>query len=110
MEGPLSGDHGRRILVLHNGQTSQCSHCLRKAGPGGCPAGGNGKACDKMKIPRAKMLQYMQSLRRQVGYVSLKAQYTEQQARNFPSLPGFDSDILNNMDEKEGDGDLVQKR
>ena len=40
MEGPLSGDQGRRVLVLHNGQVSQCSHCLRKAGPGGCPAGG----------------------------------------------------------------------
>ena len=45
LEGPLSGDQGRRVLVLHNGQMSQCSHCLRKSGKGGCPAGGNGKAC-----------------------------------------------------------------
>ena len=45
MEGPLQGDQGRRILVLHNGQISQCSHCLRQAGSG-CSAGGNGKACN----------------------------------------------------------------
>ena len=32
LEGPLSGDQGRRVLVLHNGQGSQCSHCLRMAG------------------------------------------------------------------------------
>ena len=108
LEGPLSGDHGRRILVLHNGQASQCSHCLRKAGPGGCPAGGNGKACDKMNTPRGKMLQYMQSLRAHVGYVSIKVKYTEMQARNFPSLPGFDTDISRSMEENlDGEEYLV---
>ena len=99
LEGPLSGDQGRRVLVLHNGQVSQCSHCFRKAGPGGCPAGGNGKACNLMGTPRGKMLHYMQSLKAQVGYVSLKTKYMEKQARNFPPLPGFDTDIRSNMEE-----------
>ena len=101
LEGPLSGDQGRRVLVLHNGQMSQCSHCLRKSGNGGCPAGGNGKACFLMKTPRAKMATYMQSLYAQVGYVSLKTKHMEQQARSFPSLPGFDSDIPSNMEEND---------
>ena len=106
MEGPLSGDQGRRVLVLHNGQVSQCSHCLRKAVPGGCPAGGNGKACNLMQTPRAKMFNYMLSLKTQTGYVSLKTKYTEKQARHFPSLPGFDTEISSNMDEN-GDADIV---
>ena len=39
IEGPLSGDQGRRVLVLHNGQTSLCSHCPKKAGPDGYSKG-----------------------------------------------------------------------
>ena len=31
MEGPLEGDLGSRVTVLHTGQTQQCSHCLRRA-------------------------------------------------------------------------------
>ena len=31
MEGPLPGDQGRRITVLHQGQSQQCSHCLKTA-------------------------------------------------------------------------------
>ena len=107
MEGPLSGDQGRRVLVLHNGQLSQCSHCLRQAGRGGCPAGGNGKACKQMNEPRAKMHLYMQGLRTHAGYVSLKTMYMEHQAKNYPSLPGFDSDITSNMEEVEGDGEGI---
>ena len=101
MEGPLSGDQGKRVLVLHNGQIPQCSHCLRRAGNGGCPAGGNGKACNLLKTPRAKMAQYMQSLREKIGYVSLKTRFLELQAKNFPSLQGFDTDIVNNMEEHD---------
>ena len=99
-EGHLSGDQGRRILVLHNGQVSQCSHCLRRAGQG-CPAGGNGKACRQMDVPRAKMHLYMQGLRAQTGYVSLKTLYLENQAKNFPSLMGFEEEIPNNIEEPE---------
>ena len=103
LEGPLSGDQGRRVLVLHNGQVPQCSNCLKRAGQGGCPAGGNGKACNLLKTPRAKMAHYMQGLRDKIGYVSLKTRYLEMQAKNFPSLQGFDTDIISNMEENEGD-------
>ena len=87
LEGPLPGDQGRGILVLHNGQPSQCSNCLRRASTG-CPGGGNGKICELKKTPRAKMLSYMQSLKVKLGYESLKSKYLEKQAKNFPSLHG----------------------
>ena len=87
LEGPLPGDTGRRITVLYSGhgQPQQCSHCLRDTSTG-CPGGGNGKVCDSMKTPRAKMSVYMESVRLQDNYVSLKTKYLEQQARSFPSL------------------------
>ena len=88
MEGPLPGDQGKRIVVLHNGQTTQCSHCLRRAGAG-CPAMGIGKACELAGTPRAKMNNYMQGLRSSIGYVSMKIKYIEKQARMFPSLIGL---------------------
>ena len=59
-----------------------------------------------MNTPRAKMLQYMQSLYSQVGYVSLKTKYMEKQARNFPSLPGFDTEISSNMEENSESDNL----
>ena len=97
MEGPLQGDKGRRILVLHNGQESQCSNCLRK-GSSGCPALGNGRLCVEMKTPRGKMNIYMNSLKVKVGYSSLKTKYMEMQARHFPSLQGTDS-LIPTMEE-----------
>ena len=87
MEGPLAGDTGRRILVLHNGQIPQCSNCLKTASQG-CKAGANGKICYELKTPRTKMSIYMESLKHKVGYVSLKLKYQESQARNYPSLQG----------------------
>ena len=45
MEGPLPGDVGKRIVVLHNGQATQCSNCLCRAGVD-CQAMGVGKACE----------------------------------------------------------------
>ena len=78
MEGPLSGDKGKRIVVLHNNQPSQCSHCLRRAVEG-CPAAGIGKACEKTGTPRAKMNQYMESLRKTIGYTSFKIKYSDSQ-------------------------------
>jgi hypothetical protein len=81
LEGPLPGDTRSRITVLHSGQEQQCSYYL-KTGSGGCRAGGNGKACEQLKSTRAKMTDYMEWLRRSVGYESLKSQYL----RQFPSL------------------------
>ena len=88
MEGPLPGDVGKRIVVLHSGQITQCSHCLSKAGSG-CPAMGIGKACERAGTKRVKMTTYMQSLRGLVGYVSLKIRHIEKQAKMFPSLIGL---------------------
>ena len=102
LEGPLSGDQGRRILVLHNNQESQCSHCLRKSSTG-CPGQGNGKACEQIGTPRGKMFLYMQSLRAKLGYISMKTMYMEDQARNFPSLNGTE-EVRSEMTEDE---DLV---
>ena len=73
-EGPLQGDTGSRFTVLHNGQEQQCSFCLKTA-RGGCRAQGNGKDCEMLKSPRAKMTDYMTELKKKVGYESLKAQY-----------------------------------
>ena len=87
MEGPLPGDVGKRIVVLHHGQVTQCSHCLRAAG--GCQAMGIGKICEQMGTPRERMTTYMQALRSNIGYVSLKIQHIEKQAQMFPSLIGI---------------------
>ena len=95
MEGPLSGDEGRRILVLHSGQAQQCSNCLENSPI--CPAAGNGKLCKEMNIPRAKMSEYVNRLKIKTGYTSLKAQYLEMQSRHFPR-PGGDTVPSNEMD------------
>ena len=60
MEGPLEEDKGSRIIVLHQGQEQQFSHCLRR---GNCPGGGNGKACSIMNTPRGKIADYMKYLK-----------------------------------------------
>ena len=81
MEGPLSGDQGCRITVLHNGQMQQCSHCLRREDI--CPGGGNGRACESLKTKRGRIGDYMKYLREGHGYTSMKMEYTQTQ---FPAL------------------------
>ena len=112
LEGPLPGDSGRRITVLYNGhgQPQQCSHCLKDTSTG-CPGGGNGKVCNSMNTPRAKMSVYMESVRIQDNYVSLKTKYLEQQARSFPSLSKDkpDEDHVNQSDQIDNqDRDLQE--
>ena len=87
MEGPMAGDSGRRITVLHPGQTQQCSHCFLTASTG-CKGAGNGKACLQTGTERAKMSNYMQALKNNTGYESLKCKYLRQLARSFPHLQG----------------------
>ena len=53
MEGPLPDYKGKRVIVLHNNQPSQCINCLRRSSEG-CPSMGLGKACDKTGTPRTK--------------------------------------------------------
>ena len=42
MEGPMAGDPGRRVTVLHHGQRQQCSNCFLTAITG-CKGAGNGQ-------------------------------------------------------------------
>ena len=65
LEGPLPGDPGRRVLVLHPGQQRQCSHCLQWE-DSGCKGGGNGKLCKDNNEPRGKMFSYMDMISKQV--------------------------------------------
>ena len=95
MEGPLAGDEGSRVTVLHPGQVQQCSNCLKLASSG-CPAKGNGKACVAMGTPRTQIATYMGMVKMKHGYRSLKAKYYEQ----FPNLGGTGSSGLE-MVEKE---------
>ena len=83
MEGPLAGDEGCRVTVLHPGQIQQCSNCLRIA-TSGCPGKGNGKACVASGTPRTQISTYMDMVKLKHGYRSLKAKYYEQ----FPYLGG----------------------
>ena len=92
MAGPLSGDVGRRITVLHSNQPRQCSHCFKyppstASSPitkADCPGGGDGKTCKSRGTPREKMSKYIELLRTE-GYVSLRdAHFSAQTA--FPAL------------------------
>ena len=87
MEGPLNGDQGCRITVLHSGQTQQCSHCLKREDL--CPGGGNGKTCNNLKTAPSRISDYMKFLRVKHGYVSLKMEYLQMQ---FPALGKSDSE------------------
>ena len=59
------------------------------------------------------MNEYMENLKKKVGYTSLKIKHAEKQARNFPSLLGFPGErsseqehgSLWNMEEKDNSED-----
>ena len=98
MEGPLPGDTGSRITVLHGGQIQQCSNCLKVATQG-CPGQGNGKACAALKVPRTTMNTYMDFLKAKHGYRSMKAKYFEQ----FPAIGGAGNFGMNDMVERNAE-------
>ena len=104
LEGPLPGDTGSRVTVLHSGQEQQCSNCL-KTGRTGCKAFGNGKVCVQLKTPRARMVDYMTELKRVMGYESLKTLHYKQ----FPSLQAEGLGIMDDrpQGEEDEDDDLV---
>ena len=68
MEGPLDQDQGGRITVLHDGQSMQCSHCLRRADS--CPGGGRGKLCKDKRTKRGEIADYMRHLKLNHSYMS----------------------------------------
>ena len=77
MEGPLVGDIGCRVTVLHAGQIPQCYNCLQLATMG-CPGKGNGKACAALGTSRTRLDVYMNMVKTKHGYSSLKQKYFEQ--------------------------------
>ena len=81
LEGPLEGDKGSRITVLHTGQERQCSHCLRTEGD--CPGAGVGRVCYKMGTARGEMKDYMKHLYIKHNYMSMKMKFNQIQ---FPEL------------------------
>ena len=97
MEGPLAGDEGSRVTVLHAGQVQQCSNCLKLA-TSGCPGKGNGKACVATGTPKTMLGTYMDMIRMKHGYRSLKAKYYEQ----FPNLGGTGSSGMKIIERDDG--------
>ena len=69
VEGPLEGDQGCRITVLHPGQIQQCIHCLRREDT--CPGAGVGKMCKERGTKRGAIADYMRHLMLQHNYKSL---------------------------------------
>ena len=96
LAGPQPGDVARRITVLHSGQTRQCSWCLRcrptssstTSSPGHCPGGGDGKICEDMDTPRAKLSDYTTSLKEE-GYMSLKDLHLAEKAARYDAFPSL---------------------
>ena len=110
MEGPLEGDVGCRVTVLHAGQLQQCSHCLRRADS--CPGAGVGKVCEKKGTPRGLIGDYMQHIKLQHGYVSIKMKYQQEE---FPQLRGIvpQSDgfahMVEKMDQENTEDDILDE-
>ena len=93
MEGPLPGDQGCRVTVLHPGQDRQCGHCLQTKMEG-CPGQGQAKVCKELGTKMTRMIDYMSKVKELTGYESLKTSY----ARKFPSL-GSKNTLVSNMTE-----------
>ena len=94
---------GRRITVLHQGQTQQCYHYLHTAATG-CKGAGNGKLCAKAGMERAKMSTYMQAIKTSTGYEPLKVKYMRQLAKSYPNLqgePDLDTTLPGDMDNRD---------
>ena len=81
MEGPLPGDQGCRITVLHLDQERQCSHCLCTSSEG-CRGQGQGKVCKELGTKMTRMSDYMNDIKNKTGYESLKSQFM----KKFPAL------------------------
>ena len=102
LQGPQAGDTGRRITVLHASQPKQCSWCLRFPSPSSststatnfCPGGGNGKMCQIKETPRAKMADYVETLKAE-GYMSLRDEYFAKKAAEKAAFPALECTAAN---------------
>jgi hypothetical protein len=104
MEGPMEGERGCRITVLHNGQLQQCSHCLRRKDS--CPGGGMEKLCEKKGNPKGMIADYMKLLKLHHNYSSLKMKY-QQEEYPFLTRPTNLGDGFGHMIEKEEEDEIV---
>ena len=95
MEGPLAGDQGCRVTVLHSGQDRQCSHCLQTS-TDGCLGQGQGKVCKELGTKMKRMSEYMHELKIKTGYESLKSQYMQK----CPPLGSNNKSTNEQMDEE----------
>ena len=102
MEGPLPGDRGARVTVLHKGQPRQCSHCLDFSD--NCPGAGQGKACKELGTSLRRMKDYMDDLKRATGYQSLKNAY----AQKYPNLDGSNQQTSEMNEENTEEEDIVR--
>ena len=97
LSGPLDGDQGARVTVLHGGgQPRQCFNCLKIGSE--CKADGRGKVCSKdLKTPRARMAEYVETLRTRYHYISLKSQHTRQWPaageKKKSDIPEYDEEV-----------------
>ena len=102
--GPLPGDVGRRVTVLHPNQPRQCGWCFKYPPSSSstpptlnvCRGGGDGKTCKSQNTPRAKMSSYIEYLKSE-GYISLRDQYLAPHVA-FPSLQGDKPIIYEKVD------------
>ena len=104
MEGPMEGDRGCRITVLHNGQLQQCSHCLRRKDS--CPGGGMGRLCEKKGTDKGMIADYMKHLKLHHNYSSLKMKY-QQEEYPLLTLPKNLGDGFGHMIEKDEEDEIV---
>ena len=115
MEGPMPGDPGRRVTVLHHGQKQQCSNCFLTASSG-CKGAGNGRACAAANVERAKMSSYMEALKISTGYESLKSKYLRRLSRNYPDLQGepqqlnttLKGDMDRDLDDEDEENEITE--
>lgn len=83
LDSIVPGRPGSRVLVLHDGQQTQCGHCLQNGFD--CPEGGVAKICRKEHPEmRMEMNAYMNNFKRETGYRTLK----EQDEGVYPSFQG----------------------
>ena len=99
LEGPLTTDTGRRVIVEHAGQERQCANCLNWARQ--CPGMGDAKECREQQ-PRTPLWRYMEMLREVDHYESLKVRYANKCNKDdFESRRDYYRNLSDNEDEYE---------
>ena len=114
LEGPLTTDTGRRVIVEHPGQERQCGNCLNWARQ--CPGMGDAREC-KEQQPRTPLWRYMEMLREVDHYESLKVRYANKCNKDdFESRRDYYKNLSDNEDEYEeaemvgvNEGDMAPK-